>query len=254
MKQFVERMANCQLHELKDDAISAFCLDPTIKPRTQLSRIRYVSYFFNYAIRKGWAQLNPADKIMRPIQDDAVPGIFTVDEAGSLLEHADKFELLPYIALGLFAGVRAAEIQRLDWSAVNFDSREIVVGASIAKKRSRRITGMNDTLIAWLQPFRGSTGPIVNGLNFTRRMAKLKKSAKIMNWPNNACRHSFASYGVPVWGAQYVAEQLGHRGGEEVLHNHYKALVSKHDAEKYWALRPYTTVVSPEQEPLPVGT
>jgi integrase len=43
------------------------------------------------------------------------PGILSVNEAARLLEAAAP-NILPYIAIGLFAGLRAAELERLDWS------------------------------------------------------------------------------------------------------------------------------------------
>ena len=35
-----------------------------------------------------------------------------------------------------------------------------------------------------------------------------------------------------------TAHFMGHVGGTEMLHRHYKGLVSKTEADKFWALRP----------------
>jgi integrase len=59
-------------------------------------------------------------------------GILTITQAARLLESATR-EGLPYIAIGLFAGLRRAEIERLDWSEIDFESGLIEVTADNAK-------------------------------------------------------------------------------------------------------------------------
>ena len=58
------------------------------------------------------------------------------------------------------------------------------------------------------------------------------------HWPHNGLRHSFGSYHLADFGDQMkTAAQMGHRDSS-VIHNHYKALVLKAEAEKYWKLSP----------------
>jgi integrase len=49
------------------------------------------------------------------------PGILTLNETARLLEAAST-GILPYLAIGAFAGLRRAELERLDWLDVHFDS------------------------------------------------------------------------------------------------------------------------------------
>jgi hypothetical protein len=66
----------------------------------------------------------------------------------------------------------------------------------------------------------------------------LPKVAGIENWPHNGLRHSFSSYHLAQYGdGNKTAVQMGHRD-QNVVHNHYKALVLADDAAKYWALVP----------------
>ena len=68
-------------------------------------------------------------------------------------------------------------------------------------------------------------------------MDALKKACGIEEWPHNALRHSFGSYHLAFNGDQVkTAAQMGHRDSI-VVHNHYKALVLKSEAEMYWAAR-----------------
>ena len=60
--------------------------------------------------------------------------------------------MIPFIAIGAFAGLRAAEIARLDWSVVDLKRKIIHLRADQAKTASRRIIPVSDNLRAWLLP------------------------------------------------------------------------------------------------------
>ncbi len=47
-------------------------------------------------------------------------------------------EFVPFLAIGAFAGLRTAEIHRLDWGHVDFGEGYIEVTARNAKVRGRR--------------------------------------------------------------------------------------------------------------------
>ena len=68
---------------------------------------------FNFAVQRGYATGNPAEKTAKAKEPKADIGILTVTQAARLLESATP-DILPYIAIGLFAGLRRAEIERLD--------------------------------------------------------------------------------------------------------------------------------------------
>ena len=59
-------------------------------------------------------------------------GILTPAEFARLLESASD-ETLPYWAIGGFTGLRTAELERLDWAEVHFDSDLIEVKATKQK-------------------------------------------------------------------------------------------------------------------------
>jgi integrase len=71
-------------------------------------------------------------------------------------------ELRAAIAMGGFAGLRTAEIHRLDWKDVRLSERVIIVGADKAKTASRRVAPIIDNLAAWPAPLAKSEGPIVH--------------------------------------------------------------------------------------------
>lgn len=237
--RFGRNFGNRQLASITKEELEEWLKDPSLSPRSRINFSVKVSQLFNFAISKNWAATNPMEKVTRPDpEDDEEPGILTVKQASDLLEHAGEFELVPYIALGLFAGLRSAELMRLDWSAIKIVDRSIIVGAKIAKKRSRRVVEIADNLVEWLTPHVKGFGPVVDPENFRKRMFALREAAGISEWPSNCLRHSFGSYHLARFGdAVKTAAQMGHQD-VGILHNHYKALVLKSEAERYWELRP----------------
>jgi integrase len=156
------------------------------------------------------------------------------------LNHANAFGLLPYIAIGLFAGVRSAELMRMTAKNINFQTKTIVVGADAAKKRSQRVIEMSDALLAWLEVCKGDLQNgerLVEANKLRKNKPLLLEAAGIENWLANGLRHSFGSYHLAMFqNIDKTAYGMGNSAA--VIHNHYKALVTKEAAEKYWSLRP----------------
>ncbi len=90
--------------------------------------------------------------------------IFTPKEMAEILAHADK-QLIPFLALGAFAGIRHAEIQRLEWAELHFDAGIIEIRAAKAKTASRRTVPILDNLRAWLLERHRDVGLVCGGLD-----------------------------------------------------------------------------------------
>jgi integrase len=239
-----ERFGRRQLHEVTVDELKDLCHRAGSAPRTVWNRIHLARQVRNHAIGRGWAGENPACKLVASAREDREPGYLSVADVQRLLQVAGEYELLGYVALGLFAGVRSAELVRLDWSCVHREDREIVIDARAAKTRSRRVIPYDETLAAWLDLCPQRHGPIVNHRNLSRDLRRLRQAAGTAHWPHNALRHSFATYHLadhqdPV----RTAYLLGHHFGSEMLTRHYRGLVSRTAAAEFWALRPATLTV-----------
>jgi integrase len=93
---------------------------------------------------------------------DCYSDIFTQGEVARLLAAAAaQFpDFLPCLAIGAFAGLRSAEIERLEWQDIHFNEKLIVVAASKAKTASRRIVPLHDNLAVWLAPYAGRQGRV----------------------------------------------------------------------------------------------
>src|SRR5262249_49304045 len=201
---------------------------------------RLVVLMFNFAIGRGYTTSNPAEKTAKAREPKTKPGILSVEQASALLEKTAP-EILPYIAIGLFAGLRRAEIERLDWSEIDFDSGQIEVTAEKSKSKvANRFITIQPNLREWLLPFRKLRGNVTpqDRFEFRRLFEHARKDAGIKEWPDNALRHSFASYHVAHFkDAKGLALEMGHIDSG-MLFNHYRALVRPKEAVRYWNIKP----------------
>jgi integrase len=192
---------------------------------------------FNFALRNGYAVENPAEAAAKAKVVSGRPGILTVEQASALLCNAAP-EILPYFAVGLFGGLRRAELERLDWSELDFESNLIQVTAEKSKTATRRFVTLQPNLREWLSPLRQLKGPIVSPENFRLLFNHTRIAAGITEWPENALRHSFASYHMAHFqNAALTALELGHHDSR-VTFAHYRELVRPKEATRYWKLKP----------------
>ena len=88
------------------------------------------------------------------------PGILTVAQTVALL-NACESDTLPFVAISLFAGLRTAEAEKLDWSEVDLEGGHIEVTAKKAKTARRRLIPISENLAAWIQPLAKTSGSVV---------------------------------------------------------------------------------------------
>jgi integrase len=248
LNTFAADFGERRLSDIALDELREWVADDEWEPLTRINYLTKLSQLYLWAMRKRWADSNLTEHIDRPKADDTTPEIFSVEQAETLLNHAADFELLPYVAIGFFAGVRTAELGRLNGKDINFETKAIRIGADVAKKRSQRIVDMQPALRAWLEPYRDAlqAGANIIGTNFQRDRNRLVEAARLDEWKANGLRHSFGSYHFAMFRNDgETAHQMGN--SVVMVHKHYKALVTREAAEKYWALRP--TAAQPKTNP-----
>jgi integrase len=185
---------------------------------------------------------NPILRTAKPKLLDNPPEIFTVDELSSLLEAANCTapDVLPLLAIGAFAGLRDAEIKRLDWNEVDLARGHIEIKAAKAKSARRRIVPISPNLAAWLRPYAGIKGRLAP-VGARKKLDRIRKAACLTRWPKNGLRHSFASYRLAaIQDAPRVASELGHTS-PQMLYSTYRELVLPEEAERYWKIAPKGT-------------
>ena len=184
--------------------------------------------------------------------------ILTPADAEALLRIAEEHfpQAVASFALQLFAGIRAEEIVRMEKGHVTADG--IDLPASVTKKGRRRHITPSATLAAWLakHPFKPCLNwretsaacrrlagwDVVSAiLNERVRVGTLKTLPEITRgrWPQNALRHSHASYAVASGVAlETLLFEFGHTGNASVLRTHYVGRASKKQALEFFAIVP----------------
>jgi integrase len=197
---------------------------------------RVLKVAFNFALDRGYCVSNPAKSSAKAKEVEGTVGILSVEQTAALLEHSAA-ELIPFVAIGAFAGLRRAELERLDWREVDAQSGLIEVTAKKAKSARRRFVRIQPNLAAWLTPHQQPCGS-VTPVNYRELFDTAREAAGLYDWPQNALRHSFASYHLANFNdAAALALELGHTNSNLVF-QHYRQLVKPKDAERYWNIRP----------------
>jgi integrase len=171
--------------------------------------------------------------------------IFTPEELDALLTVRlpkpfvrASAQLLPFLAIGAFAGLRSAEIDRLEWQDVKFSTGYIVVEKGKAKTATRRIVPMSDNLKAWLQPYAKTRGKVwPHGHAYLYEVLQATAKAAKVPWKQNALRHSFISYRVADTGdVNRIALEAGN--SPAMIFSNYRELVTPEDGKRWFSIIP----------------
>ncbi len=234
--QFAGTMNDRNVAEISETEVDEWLrsLDLAATTRNNFRRVLIVA--FNFAIGRGYCVTNPATKSAKAKEVEGAVGILTVHQTARLVEVAPA-ELVPFITIGAFAGLRRAELERLDWSEVDLESGLIQITASKAKSARRRFVKIRSNLDSWLRPL-ARQKEAVTPSNYRELFDAARKSAGITEWPQNALRHGFASYDLAHENdAARLALELGHTNAHLVF-QHYRQVVKPKEAARYWNIKP----------------
>ena len=208
-----------------------------VAPITRNNFRRVLIVAFNFAKARGYCLANHAEETAsKAKQIEGEVEILTVNELTRLLESADT-KIVPFIAIGAFAGLRRAELERLDWSEVDLPGRLIQVTAKKAKSARRRFVKIEPTLAISIARYARAKGAVTPS-NLRELLDEARTAAKITTWPQNGLRHSFASYHLAKFNdAAALALQLGHTNANLVF-QHYRQAVRPTESTKYWQIKP----------------
>jgi integrase len=236
LTRFAEKFDGQKVATITGAQIDDWLRSLNVSPVSRNNYRRVLIVMFNYATQRGYATSNPAESTAKAKVVGEKPGILTVSEMARLLESGSA-DILPYLAIGGFAGLRRAELERLDWTEIDFDSDLIEVTAKKAKGARRRFVKIKPNLREWLLLVRKRSGKLAPD-DFRNHFDAARTTAKITDWPDNALRHSFASYHLAHFqDAASLALEMGHTDTDMVF-NHYRQIVRPKEAERYWSIRP----------------
>ena len=193
---------------------------------------KMLSAVMTFAVDRKWATSNPASKVVLPPAKTEDPKIISPLALATLLSTLPD-ELLPAAVLAGFCGLRRAEINRLQWSAVNLAQGTVTIGAGIAKTGSRRVCPIPDNAKAWLASYAQQSGNVLA----ERKDVALELSCRALAFPKNALRHSAISYKLAMNpDLPRVAYESGN--SPKVVQRHYNGLAEEGDALLYFSITP----------------
>jgi integrase len=204
---------------------------------------------FSFARQKGYlarGQETEAEFSARHDDKGGEIGIYTPEQLEIFLTRIDP-RFVPFVAIGAFAGLRSAEIVRLEWPEIRFEQDVVEIKAAKAKTASRRLVPITPALRAWLEPFRQKEGRVLQRVpdefalakNFRKAVGEIKdKNGKaLLKIVHNGLRHSFITYRMAiVKNAGEVALEAGN--SPRMIFEHYRELATADEAEKWFARRP----------------
>jgi len=233
LKSFTGGRARAGLSQVAAPEIEKWMGRQGWAPKTARGYLADVRTMFNFALRRGYVDRNPASGVELPVLDaTSTIGIQTPDQVKLVLDTARRADLdvCRHLAVRYFAGLRSAEAHRIRESDLKLEQNLIEVPAVKSKTRARRLVTIQPNLRAWLDL--GGELRAVGDMT-VRRVIRLSK----VPWPHNAARHSFVSYHLAQFGnAGKTALEAGH--SEAMLFAHYRALVTPKAAAEFWGIVP----------------
>lgn len=235
-----------RIDEINPECAEQFVIQRAVCARTRLNLRTKLAQFFNYCRKRNWVSKNPAESVEIRVPPHEV-SILSAADCESLLSaaHASEFAetIVPYVAVGLFVGLRPGEAQNLRWEHVRFESQQLEVRHETSKGRETRFPQLDPVAMTWLEPYRKPRGKMIND-RFRDEWEAVRTDAGYQfgngaktPWPQDVLRHCFGSY----WLAKHndrprLAELMGN--SVEVIKKHYRRALSREEVDAFWALRP----------------
>lgn len=156
-----------------------------------------------------------------------------------------------YFALGFFAGVRTAEIMRMEWADVNMDEGYVRVALpkGITNGARPRIVELERCAVEWLRLFRHAgngaprSGALVHDTHLITDWKRRHLEPDGLSWGNdsfrNVMRHTYATMHVAAFrDPPATALNMGHAHASAVLERHYVGLATRSEGEAHWRIFP----------------
>jgi integrase len=196
-----------------------------------------ISTLFQFAIRRGYRTDNPCDRLEAIASTRPLPATLSLKETKVCLAWLQKHpRSLAWFALSTFAGLRPEEAEKTSWIDINFKEGWIKVEAQTTKIRQRRVVYPMPIALEWLRRAKRLKSQLP--LTIKTRKADRNALRAVLGWKEwkkDVTRHTAASNWIAhSQSIKDVATALGN--SESVLRRDYMALVTKADAEKFWAL------------------
>lgn len=203
-----------------------------VKPNTVRNELTVIKLIFKHALRWGYVKYNPALNIERPKIEKPEIEVLSPDEFEKLLEKSEKPYSIAFLTAFL-TGLRAGELWGLQWSDIDWNSRQIHVKRSLwnhqfqqpKTKNAIRKIDMTERLIKELKTWK-LAGPVSehdlvfpSPEGFSTMHTNVMKRffypalrrAGLRQVSFHSLRHSNASFRIHAGqNIKYIQGQLGH--------------------------------------------
>jgi integrase len=222
-----------------------------LPPASRNAKMRRLRSVFNLAIKRGWIGpgTSPIARMdFEEIQSKEVE-THANTEVKAMLEHALEHdpELLPFLVLGFFCGLRPdGELQKLEWRDLKFDGRhpQIVIRPEVSKTKRRRFVDISRNAVRWLNLYRRMGGSTVGKIvpfspNVLRKKRRRNRTgAKVARSIQQGMRHTYCSNWLALHeDVNKLVLQSGHDSAE-TMWKHYHRGTTKAEAKKFWSIQP----------------
>jgi len=237
---------NVEVHTITPNQISAYLTSLALSERSRRNHRDVIGFFNRWLVLRGFLPkgtdwLDGVQKYSARKLGEIT--IYSPDEMRRLIEAADE-KILPMIVIGGFAGLRHAEIARLNWQDIDLEEGFIEVKAENAKTETRRIVPLKANLKAFLAPLAKKTGKVVPLVNTVKQLLKTatdtgddENEIEAMEWKHNALRHTFISARVAESGdVPRVADEAGN--SPQVIRTNYLKRMRPAAAAEWFAIKP----------------
>lgn len=241
---------SCPIKNVRRPDIENFLDSLNMSGRTRFNYSRLIFTLFNFAKSRGYypKNMDPFEGIDCKHRDLSEIEVFSPEELSEILNMA-KPEVIPFITIAAFAGLRHAELSRLEWNEINLEEDFIEIKKSKAKTRSRRLVPIQPNLHNWLILHQRKYGKVAAYANMTKQLlhvAKLVDTARKTGdpssgfaWKHNALRHSFISYRLAlIKDENRVALESGN--SPQMIFQNYRQLVTDKAADQWFSITPPT--------------
>jgi site-specific recombinase XerD len=194
--------------------------------------------FFAYgtAAARGWVKRNPVADLEPETVETGEPEAYTPQDAAKIMQAAldSKPELVPVLALGMFAGLRVSEAANTDLARLPRDAGEF----RTTGKTGPRMAPFTEAAAAWIGAQarrKGKAWPkqarqLVDDMQALFALARVKQI-------DNGARHSFITYRTAdCRDVARVADECGN--SVSTIKNHYRQLVTTEAATAFFCIRP----------------
>ena len=238
---------HCPIASITKDELQQFLESLNVAARTKRNFKANIVTLFDYARSKKYLSRDrktEAEHLDSIEGQGAEIGIFASQDFAKLLSNAEP-DLVPYLAIRAFAGIRDSEINRMEWRNVKWEERHIEVPAAAAKKTRakrpqvlRRLVPIQPNLELWLAPYRHLQGRICSFYNSERVARHLAEKVGIQ-WVHNGLRHGYGSYRVAeTRNYPQVAYEMGN--SVEIIKAAYDQVVTPKEATAWFSIKPET--------------